>query len=195
MLIEIRNTFILLLIIIIFLGFTDLKFNNLFSDDSKTLYNYQLKKTDKDKVVISRVIDGDTVLVINNEGKEERVRLLLIDTPESVHPDKPSEKFGKEASDYAKKVLRQGMKVKLERGDPSKDKYGRTLGYIFVNGVNFNELMVKKGYARVAYVFEPNTKYLDELLKAQEYAKSKKLKIWSIDGYVTENGFDMSVIQ
>lgn len=149
----------------------------------------------KDEVLIGRVIDGDTVLVINNEGEEERVRLLLIDTPESVHPTKPEELFGKESSDYAKNYLKQGQKVVLERGDPEKDKYGRTLGYIFVDGINFNQHMIEKGYARVAYVYEPNTKYLDEFKKAEKKAREQRLNIWSIDGYVTDKGFDMSVVE
>lgn len=148
----------------------------------------------EDEVIISRVIDGDTIIVINKEGKEERVRLLLIDTPESVHPTEEEQKFGKEASDFAKKHLKQGEIVTLEKGNPEKDKYGRTLAYVFVEGVNFNQLILEEGYARVAYVYEPNTKYLKEFKEAENRAKTKNLNIWSIDGYVTESGFDMSVV-
>lgn len=152
------------------------------------------KVLQEDEVLISRAIDGDTVLVINSEGKEERVRLLLIDTPESVHPNKPAEKFGKEASEYAKQYLKQGTKAILEKGVQETDNYGRTLGYLFVDGVNFNKHMIEKGYARVAYVYEPNTRYLDEFRKAEKRAKEQRLNIWSIDGYVTDEGFDMSVV-
>lgn len=150
------------LVAFLFIGMSDdLSFNNFvdslkLNEDSLVL-NDSTEGLAKDEVLIGRVIDGDTVLVINNEGKEERVRLLLIDTPESVHPTEPEEKFGKESSDYAKSYLKQGQKVVLERGNPEKDKYGRTLGYIFVDGVNFNQHMIEKGYARVAYVYEPNT--------------------------------------
>lgn len=149
---------------------------------------------EEDEVIISRVIDGDTLLIINSKGKEERVRLLLIDTPESVHPTEPAQKYGKEASNFAKQHLKQGKKVVLERGNPEKDKYGRTLGYVFVDGVNFNELILENGYARVAYVHEPNTKYLKEFKQAEIRAKESKINIWSIPGYVTSKGFDMSVI-
>lgn len=155
----------------------------------------ELETLSENEVVISRVIDGDTVLVINNKGVEERVRLLLIDTPESVHPDKPAELYGLEASEYAKKYLKQGRKVVLERGNPEKDKYGRTLGYIFVDDVNFNQHMIEKGYARVAYVHEPNTRYLDEFKKAEKEAREQRLNIWSINGYVTDEGFNMSVVE
>lgn len=196
------------ILVLIFIGFIYFGFigdfpidDSLFNNDKTTISEEEessdryFKKIKEGEVLISRVVDGDTVIVINHEGKEERVRLLLIDTPESVHPNKPPEKYGKEASDYAKEYLKQGMRVALERGNPEKDKYDRTLGYIFVDGVNFNQLMIEKGYARVAYVYEPNTKYLDEFIEAEKRAKEKKLNIWSIDGYVTENGFDMSVVE
>lgn len=143
---------------------------------------------------VVRVVDGDTVIVKTDEGVEERVRLLLIDTPESVHPTEPEQLFGKESSDYAKEVLREGDVIKLEIGNPERDRYDRLLAYIWIDDVNFNQLMIEKGYARVGYVYEPNTKYLKEFEKAEREAKGKKENIWSIDGYVTEDGFDMSVV-
>lgn len=153
--------------------------------------NYNL---DREEVVISKVIDGDTIDVIRPDGKSERIRLLLIDTPESVHPDEPVEKYGPESSDYAKDYFNVGDDVILEIGNPERDKYDRLLGYIWKDGVNFNKHMVEKGYARIAYVYEPNTKYLDEFEKAEKKAKENKDKIWSIDNYVTYDGFDMSVV-
>lgn len=161
----------------------------------ETVKNVKDKFLADNEVIITRVIDGDTVYVLNNKGKEEKVRLLLIDTPETSHPDKPAQLFGEEAKEYAKRYLRPGTKAVLEKGVQDTDKYGRTLGYLFVDGVNFNKHMVEKGYARVAYVYEPNTKYLDEFLEAEKRAREKKLNIWSIDGYVTERGFDMSVVE
>lgn len=143
---------------------------------------------------IVRVVDGDTVVVKTNEGVEERVRLLLIDTPESVHPNKGKELFGEEASDYAKEILQEGDVVTLEVGNPDRDRYGRLLAYIWVDDMNFNQHMIEKGYARVGYVYEPNTKYLDEFELAEREAQKKKENIWSIDGYVTDDGFDMSVV-
>lgn len=146
------------------------------------------------EVIINRVIDGDTIIVNTDEGIEERVRLLLIDTPESVHPSKEKELFGEEASDYAKEFLQEGDIVTLEIGNPERDKYDRLLAYVWVEDVNFNQLMIEKGFARVGYVYEPNTKYLDEFERAEQDAKEKELNIWSIEGYVTEKGFDMSVV-
>lgn len=150
---------------------------------------------EKDEVIIKNVVDGDTVDIETREGVEERVRLLLIDTPESVHPTEHKQKYGKEASDFAKGFLKQGDIVTLEIGNPNRDKYDRLLAYIWVDGVNFNQHMLEQGYARVAYVYEPNIKYLDEFKKAESDAKQEKLNIWSIDDYVTKDGFDMSVIE
>lgn len=139
-------------------------------------------------VAIDSVVDGDTVKV-HYQGKLETVRLLLIDSPESVHPTKPVQPFGKDASMYLKALLKKGETVQLEVGNPSRDDYGRLLGYIWVDGELLNERIVSYGYARVAYIIPPNTKYLDELLKAQEQAQERKTGIWSIEGYVTNEGF------
>lgn len=140
--------------------------------------------TDKEEVTIDRVVDGDTVKVELPSGKTETVRLLLIDTPESIHPEKPDQPYGEEASGFAKKRLKEGQTVTLEKGKPERDKYDRLLGYIWVDDENFNQLMIKEGYARVAYVYEPNTKYIDEFREAEEKAEQEGNNIWSIDGYV-----------
>ncbi|WP_289890903.1 thermonuclease family protein [Virgibacillus pantothenticus] len=152
------------------------------------------QKLQANEVIVERVVDGDTLVIKNASGEEERVRLLLVDTPESVHPNKPVQLFAKEASSFAKEKL-EGEKVKLELGNPETDKYDRLLGYVWIDDVNFNQLLIEEGYARVAYIYEPNTKYLDEFQDAQVEAKEDKVKIWSINGYVTENGFDMSVAE
>lgn len=140
--------------------------------------------TDKELVTIDRVIDGDTVIVEFEDGDTERIRLLLIDTPESVHPEKEPQPYGKEASEFAKNVLQEGKEVELEKGNPERDNYDRLLAYIWVDGENFNQLMIEEGFARVGYVYEPNTKYLDDFEKAQEQAEEEGENIWSIDGYV-----------
>lgn len=77
-----------------------------------------------------------------------------------------------------------------DKGDKT-DRCGRTLGYIFVDGTLLQKTFVNEGLVRVAYVKEPSTKYLEELEKAQEQeqAKSQSTGIWSIPGYVTQQGF------
>ncbi|KAB8139331.1 nuclease [Gracilibacillus oryzae] len=140
---------------------------------------------------VLRVIDGDTVKV-RYKGKEETVRLLLVDTPETKHPDLPVQPFGPEASAFAEKTL-DGKDIQLEFDGPRKDHYGRLLAYVWVDGVNFNELLVKEGYARYAYIIDPPYVYQDEMEKVEEAAKSEMQGIWSIPGYVTEHGFNQEI--
>ena len=137
-----------------------------------------------------RHVDGDTT-VLKIEGKEQKVRFLLIDTPETVKPNTKVQPFGLEASKRTKELLSTAAEITFEydQGD-KKDRYGRALGYIFVDGTLLQKTLVREGLARVAYVKEPNTKYLLELEEAQEKVKNESLGIWSISGYVTERGYN-----
>jgi micrococcal nuclease len=141
---------------------------------------------------IIKVIDGDTVKIKMTNGNEETVRLLLIDTPETVHPSKPVQPFGPEASKFAKELMPSGSKVEVETGIGERDKYGRLLAYFYVDGKMVNKLLLEKGLARVAYVYAPNTKYLDELENIQKQAQQDEIGIWSIENYATSKGFDDS---
>lgn len=136
-----------------------------------------------------RHVDGDTT-VLKIDGKEQKVRFLLIDTPETVKPNTKVQPYGLEASKRTKELLSNASEITFEydQGDKT-DRYGRALGYIFVDGTLLQKTLVGEGLARVAYVKEPNTKYLEELKKAQEQAKSQLIGIWIIPGYVTERGF------
>lgn len=188
------KSFVLAIFVIAFITSSDLSKDKVI-DTFKSVTNFHqqpIQELAKEQVEIVRVVDGDTVVVKFNDGTTEKVRMLLVDTPESVHSTKGAQPFGKEASDYTKKMLAEGKKVTLEIGNPERDKYNRLLGYIWVDGMNFNKKLIEEGYARVAYVEPPNTKYLDEFYEAQEQAKSQKLRIWSIPGYVTDNGYNTS---
>lgn len=136
-----------------------------------------------------RHVDGDTT-VFKIEGKEQKVRFLLIDTPETVKPNTKVQPFGLEASKRTKELLSTASEITFEydQGD-KKDRYGRALGYIFVDGTLLQKTLVSESLARVAYVKEPNTKYLLELEEEQEKAKNKSVGIWSIPGYVIERGY------
>ncbi|WP_394218645.1 thermonuclease family protein [Halobacillus trueperi] len=136
---------------------------------------------------VTNVVDGDTIDIQIN-GKEERVRLLLVDTPETVHPDKPVQPFGPEASDYAKEKL-SGKDVRFEYDGPKRDHYDRLLGYVWVNGENFNQQLLEKGFARYAYEYDPPYVHSASMKNAETRAKQEEKGIWSIDGYVTGEGF------
>ena len=125
------------------------------------------------------------------------LRLLLVDTPESVKKGVDPQPYSIEASNFAKNTLVTGDTVYIEYDEGSKtDKYDRHLGYLWYystdtsNWQMFNETLISKGYARVGYIYSQK-RHLDELYKAQDYAKSNKLNIWSVDGYVTDKGFDV----
>ena len=96
---------------------------------------------------VIKVVDGDT-LAIEMNGQTQTIRLIGIDTPETVHPSKPVECFGVEASSYAKEVL-AGTQVSIETDttQDTYDKYGRLLAYVILeDGTNFNKLMIEEGY-------------------------------------------------
>jgi micrococcal nuclease len=127
---------------------------------------------------VVKVVDGDTIDVSVN-GTIERMRLIGINTPETVDPRKPVECFGVEASSKAKSLL-GGKKVVLESDSSQgeKDKYGRLLRYVFLeDGTNFNLTMIKEGYA---YEYTCNTpyKYQLEFKKAQKEAETNKAGLW-----------------
>ncbi|MFD1017580.1 thermonuclease family protein [Thalassobacillus hwangdonensis] len=151
------------------------------SDDDK-----QVEKGDVDATVVN-VVDGDTIDILV-EGKEERVRLLLVDTPETVHPEKPVQPFGHEASTYAEEAL-NGEDVRVEYDGPERDHYGRLLAYIWVDGMNFNQLLIEEGLARYAYVYDPPYTHAASMKDAEKEAQQQSKGIWSIEGYVTEEGF------
>lgn len=159
---------------------------------------YDQEPTDFTKATVVRVVDGDTMKLKLDETKEEvSFRLLLVDTPESVKSGVDAQPYSIEASNFTKDILKSGDTVYIEYDSGNKtDKYNRHLGYLwFYNNENsnwqmFNEKLVSQGYARVGYIYSQK-RHLNQLYKAEDYAKTNKLNIWSIDGYVTDNGYDV----
>jgi micrococcal nuclease len=141
---------------------------------------------------VSKVTDGDTIEVMT-DGKTEKIRLIGIDTPETVDPRKTVECYGREASDKAKALL-AGKKVRLEadktQGD--KDKYSRLLRYVFLeDGTNFNLLMIKEGYA-TEYTYNSPYRYQKEFKEAQRAASDADKGLWSPE---TCNGTKTAVVK
>lgn len=143
---------------------------------------------------ITRVVDGDTMKVTlkHEQSSEETIRLLLIDTPETVHPDKEVQPFGPEASAYAKKIL-ENQDVELEIDVSERDKYGRLLVYLWIGDQMFNEMLLEEGLARVAYVIPPNIKYIDQFRDIQQKSQKSGKGIWSIENYALEEGFQEKI--
>lgn len=163
-----------------------------------TVQTEESRKTVTESTV-TEVVDGDTV-EIQMGGSTETVRLLGIDTPEVHVENNPSEyekmedtektrkclkTYGEKASDLAKEKL-SGKKINFTT-DPQSDirgSYGRLLGYIEVNGTDFNLHLIEKGYARV-YHTEFTRK--EEYLQAEETAQEQLKGLWQCRSYEVNN--------
>lgn len=128
---------------------------------------------------VVRVVDGDTI-VVRLAGIEESVRLLGIDTPESVDPRSPVECFGKEASAQTASLLPPGTEVRLVRDVEARDRYARLLAYVYRadDGAFVNLQLVQDGYAGVLN-YPPNVAHADELAAAAAHARHEARGMWS----------------
>lgn len=125
---------------------------------------------------VSRVVDGDTFEIMN-KGVKEKVRLIGVDTPESVKPGSPVEPFGIEASNFTKKLI-EGKMVRLEFDVQERDKYGRLLAYVYLeDGTLLNAKLLEEGLATVMTV-PPNVRMADNFIKIQRKAREEKKGIW-----------------
>ncbi len=121
------------------------------------------------------VLDGDTIRV--GRGHEtDTVRLLGIDTPETHHPIKPVQCFGPEASAYTRSQL-LGRSVQLELDIEERDRYGRLLAYVIVDGERFDDELLRLGYARLL-VIEPNHAHARTMLGEELDAKRAGRGLW-----------------
>ena len=130
-------------------------------------------------VTLAKCVDGDTAQFnINNEKK--RTRFLAINTPESVHPTKGNEIYGKDASTYTCEKLTNAKKIVLEFDEKADqtDKYGRVLAWVFVDGELLQKDLIKNGYAEVAYLYG-KYKYVSLLQEEEQKEKNEKKGIWS----------------
>lgn len=128
---------------------------------------------------VDRVVDGDTVEV-TIDGRRETVRLIGIDTPETVKPNSPVECFGPEASAAMKTLLPEGTPVRLERDVEARDHFDRLLVYVFraTDGMFVNLELVRSGYAALL-TFPPNVAHVEQFVAAAEAARVDGLGLWS----------------
>jgi micrococcal nuclease len=128
---------------------------------------------------VRRIVDGDTVELSNGQ----KIRMLNIDTPETVKANTPIKCYGKEATDFTKKLLQDKM-VQLTVDREANDQYGRGLRFIFLDGVDTSNIensvnaeMVKSGFAKMV-VYKPNNTFAKEFQSYENEAKSKNLGVW-----------------
>lgn len=144
--------------------------------DNKQTTNINSNKID---VTFYKCVDGDTAS-FKLDNQIIKVRFLAIDTPETNHPTKGKESYGKEASKFTCNKLKSAEKIQLEY-DPNSDKYDkydRHLGWIFVDNQLLQKLIIKEGLAKVDYLYD-DYKYTDILLSEEKQAANNKIGIWS----------------
>jgi micrococcal nuclease len=131
-------------------------------------------------VTVVRVVDGDTIEVNPTLSWTEDVRLLGVDTPETVDLGEPVEPYGPEASAFTKRQL-EGERVTLIFDQQKRDQYGRALAYVRISGqsVTFNETLLKQGYGQL-YVVPPNDRLEARFSQAQDQARLAQRGIWSL---------------
>ncbi len=125
---------------------------------------------------VVRVVDGDT-LIINIDNVEERVRLIGVDTPESVHPNaEKNVPYGEIASTFTKELV-EGKTVSIELDAQERDRYGRVLAYVYYEDKMLNKTLLEQGHATLA-TYPPNVKYVEVFEKLEQEAKKNKVGIW-----------------
>jgi micrococcal nuclease len=131
------------------------------------------------EAVVQRVVDGDTI-VVSIGGRDERVRLIGVDTPESVDPRTPVQCFGKEASAFTAQLLPPGTVVRLERDVEPRDRFDRLLAYVYrvSDGLFVNFELARAGYAQVLTI-PPNVAYAEEFRVAAGAARQAGRGLWS----------------
>jgi micrococcal nuclease len=139
-------------------------------------YGITVQEIPENKVI--KVIDGDTIEVYENK-KIERVRMIGLNTPETVDPRKPVECFGVEASTKLKDLLsNQIVRLESDETQTNLDKYGRQLRYVYLNNENINQKMIEEGYG-FEYTYKTPYKYQKEFKESQKRAQQKSSGLWN----------------
>lgn len=160
------------------------------------LQSLEVRRNTVYKARIERVVDGDTAIIsfIFDDGSKylkERVRFIGVNTPETVHPNKPVEYYGKEASNFTKKEL-SDKTVWLQTDVEVKDRYGRMLAYVWlkeptkdeldneeaIREYMFNAKLLLDGYAQLMTV-QPNSRYSNLFVHFQREARQESRGLWS----------------
>jgi micrococcal nuclease len=141
-------------------------------------------------VRVTRVVDGDTIEV-RIGGRSEDVRLIGVDTPETVKPDTPVQCFGERASHFTKRRL-TGRRVRLVFGVERRDVYGRLLAYVYLanrtlnvpqhvqspqRGQLFNAILVRRGLAR-SLTIPPNDRFAPRFRRLERAAARVGRGLW-----------------
>ena len=142
-----------------------------------------------------KAYDGDTIQATIN-GQKEKIRLLMVDTPEMNYNKGEAQPFAEEAKDYTIKLLENAKKIEAVYDvGPETDNYDRLLAYVFVDDVLLQESLLKEGLAAVRFIHKPNNTFEDEFRDIQQEAEQEKLNIWLHDNYFQKDGFHPEVLK
>lgn len=145
----------------------------------------------RERAEVVRVVDGDTIRVVitgrvegtgvgaAKVGEEYPVRLIGIDTPESVRPNTPVECFGRESSTAAKALL-DGREVTLVKDVEETDRFDRLLRYVYIGEEMANARLVANGYATV-FTYPPNVRHADLFVELERQAREEDRGLWAPD--------------
>lgn len=163
--------------------------------DSVFVADTQQEAIELEAVTLDQVVDGDTLWIIDQSGNRSKIRLIGIDTPESVHPDVSSNnEYGQMASDYTKYLLADQTTVYLQYDQEREDQYERTLAYVWlsddvdvssdqdVRNHMLNAILVADGYA-YDKVYEPNHAYADRFRQLRMEAEEQTVGLWQYQGF------------
>lgn len=150
---------------------------------------------ERKKIIFDSCVDGDTIKA-KIDGEISTIRFLAIDTPETVHPKKKAEPYGKEASEYTCSKVKSAKKLEIEYdpGSNKLDKYKRTLGWIYVDDSLLQKELIEHGYAKVAYIYGDYL-YTNELKHIEENAKEKKIGLWGKTNTTVDTDDDKSFFE
>lgn len=186
----------IIIAVILFLVFNNTTKENETDEDYRITPQYAVDVIGNELIEVQYVStnDGDTFRV-KVDGKEKRVRLLMVDTPEMNYEENDPMPYAEEAKEFTMNLLENAEKIEiLYDAGPETDKYGRLLTYVFVDDVLLQELLLKEGYAAVRFVNEPNNTLEEEFIEIQTSAKDKGLNIWQHTNYLQKDGFHPEVI-
>jgi micrococcal nuclease len=135
--------------------------------------------SDPTRAFVTRVVDGDTIHVAIG-GHDETVRLIGINTPETVDPRSPVECFGEQAHEHTAQLLPKGTEVRLVRDVEARDRYGRLLAYVYrvKDGLFVNLELAEDGYADLL-TYPPNVAHVDDLTAAVKDARDANRGLWA----------------
>ncbi|MFJ7735893.1 thermonuclease family protein [Lysinibacillus sp. NPDC097287] len=154
------------------------------------------KKTGNERFTVDyiKAYDGDTIQA-TVDGEKQKIRLLMVDTPEMHHKKDGKQPYAQDAMDYTVKLMENAKKIEAVYDvGPETDKYDRLLAYVFVDDVLLQESLLNEGLAAVRFIHKPNNTFEDEFREIQQKAQDIKLNIWSNDKYFQKDGFHPEVL-